>query len=75
MGVGAALIRQAEVDCLAFEFHELRLSTHIDMPDGKPHNALQILVKGNFDGKDVNASLAKAWTSASRPTLALSLPR
>lgn len=33
MGVGAALIRQAEVDCLEFELHELRLSTHIDMPE------------------------------------------
>ncbi len=33
MGVGAALIRQAEVDCLEFELHELRLSTHKDMPE------------------------------------------
>lgn len=33
MGVGAALIRQAEVDCVEFELHELRLSTHIDMPE------------------------------------------
>lgn len=33
MGIGAALIRQAEVDCLEIGLHELRLSTHIDMPD------------------------------------------
>lgn len=33
MGVGAALIRQAETDCLEFGLHELRLSTHIDMPE------------------------------------------
>ena len=33
MGIGAALIRQAEVDCLEFGFQELRLSTHKDMPE------------------------------------------
>ena len=33
MGVGVALTRQAEVDCLEFGLHELRLSTHIDMPE------------------------------------------
>lgn len=32
MGVGAALIRQAEADCLELQFHQLRLSTHVDMP-------------------------------------------
>ena len=32
MGVGAALIRQAEVDCLELGLHQLRLSTHVDMP-------------------------------------------
>ena len=32
MGVGAALIRQAEADCLELGLHQLRLSTHIDMP-------------------------------------------
>jgi len=33
MGIGAALIRQDEMDCLEFGFHELRLSTHKDMPE------------------------------------------
>ena len=33
MGIGTALIRQAEVDCLEFGLQELRLSTHIDMPE------------------------------------------
>lgn len=32
MGVGAALIRQAEVDCLELGLHQLRLSAHKDMP-------------------------------------------
>lgn len=33
MGIGAALIRQAEVECLEFGLQELRLSTHVDMPE------------------------------------------
>ena len=33
MGVGAALIRQAEVDCQKFKLHEIRLNTHRDMPE------------------------------------------
>ena len=33
MGVGAALIKQAEADCLELGLHQLRLSTHIDMPE------------------------------------------
>lgn len=33
MGVGAALIRKAEADCIELGFHQLRLSTHIDMPE------------------------------------------
>lgn len=33
MGIGAALIKQAETDCLEFGLHQLRLSTHRDMPE------------------------------------------
>ncbi|MEE9334172.1 MAG: GNAT family N-acetyltransferase [Granulosicoccaceae bacterium] len=33
MGIGAALIKRAELDCLELGFFEMRLSTHIDMPE------------------------------------------
>ena len=33
LGIGAALIRQAEADCLEFGLQEMRLSTHKDMPE------------------------------------------
>lgn len=33
MGIGAALIGQAEIECLEFGLKEMRLSTHIDMPE------------------------------------------
>ena len=33
MGVGAALIDQAEADCLELGLRQLRLSTHVDMPE------------------------------------------
>ena len=33
MGIGAALIKQAEADCFELGLHQLRLSTHVDMPE------------------------------------------
>ena len=33
LGVGAALIKQAEKDCLELGLQKLQLSTHIDMPE------------------------------------------
>lgn len=33
LGVGGALIKQAEADCLELGLHELRLSTHVSMPE------------------------------------------
>ena len=33
MGVGSALIRQAEADCRELDIQELRLSTHVEMPE------------------------------------------
>ena len=33
MGIGAALMKQAELICLELEIHEIRLNTHVDMPE------------------------------------------
>ncbi len=33
LGVGSALIKQAEAECLEFGLHQLRLTTHVDMPE------------------------------------------
>ncbi len=33
LGLGRALIEHAEAECLAFGLHELRLSTHTDIPE------------------------------------------
>lgn len=52
MGIGTALIRQAEVDCLELGLQELRLSTHIDMPENvRLYEHLGWLETGRFGNK------------------------
>ncbi len=52
LGVGGALIKQAEAECLEHGLHQLRLSTHVDMPENiELYQHLGWQVKGRSGNK------------------------